>query len=250
MSNGYLDRVRPDAIEMLNKFTLDEIPKVDIIMLSVRPSLIGRIVSNINGQTVKIGKIVIILQGYNSQQADVLRNSIRNCDELILIHMDDKEILLGKRNNIALSHTVNEYIAIMDDDDVYYPNYLHSQLAYLKDHGKPTIVSKINPIARDESNNSIGFIRSMPVEGNNHVGAGGSFVWHREVTEKTNGFVEIQVGYDSHLMHAAYKLGYTMLPGDPFNFIVTRGRPEGNTWAMNKNNGIALNNIHLNEIKL
>lgn len=250
MSNGYLDQLRPHATEMLNKFTLDEIPKVDIIMLSVRPGLIGRIVSNINGQTVKLGKIVIILQGYTPQQADVLRQSIRNCDELILIHNDDKEVLLGARNNVALSHTVNEYIAIMDDDDVYYPNYMHSQMSYLLARGKPAIVSKINPIARDESQNHIGFIRNKPVEGYNQVGAGGSYVWHREVTESTKGFVNIQVGYDSKLMHAAYKLGYAILPGDPFNFIVTRGRPEGNTWALNKINGVSLNNIRLEEIIL
>lgn len=250
MSNEYLDSIRPLAAEMLNKFTLDELPKVDIIMLSVRPSLIGRIVDNINNQTVKPGIIVIILQGYNVQQANVLRTSIRNCEELILIHNDDPNVQLGYRNNVALSKTVNDYVAIMDDDDIYYPNYLHSQLAYLKDHGKPAIVSKINPIARNEAENKIGFIRTQIVEGNGQVGAGGSFVFHREITNKTRGFADVKVGYDSRLMHAAHKLGYTILPGDPFNFIVTRGRPEGNTWEMNRYNGISLNNIRLNEIKL
>lgn len=250
MSNEYLNQCRPLAIEMLNKFNLDELPKVDIIMLSVRPSLIGRIVNNINGQKVKPGKVVIILQGYNEQQAKVLKTSVKNCEELILIHNDDIDVKLGERNNIALSHTTADYIAIMDDDDVYYPNYLTSQLSCLKAHGKPAIISKINPIARDESTRKIGFIRTSFLEGDNRVGAGGSFVFHREVIESVNGFEDIQVGYDSKLMQAAYKKGYVLLPGDPFNFIVTRGRPEGNTWVIKNATNIHLNNISLEEIEL
>lgn len=250
MSNEYLNQCRPFATEILNKFTLEELPKVDIIMLSVRPSLIGRIASNINGQKVKLGKVIIIMQGYNAQQAKVLKWSVKNCEELILIHNDDSSVKLGERNNIALSYTTADYIGIMDDDDIYYPNYMVSQLAYLKEHGKPAIVSKINPIARNESERTIGFIRTKFLEGPNHVGAGGSFVFHREVIESVNGFVDIQVGYDSKLMHAAYRKGYVLLASDPFNFIVTRGRLEGNTWTMKGPNGISLNDISLDEIEL
>lgn len=250
MSNEYLDKCRPLATEMLNKYTPEELPKVDVIMLTVRPGLIGRIASNINGQKVKLGKVVVIMQGYNVQQAKVMKASIKNCEELILIHNDDASVKLGERNNIALSYTTADYIAIMDDDDIYYPNYLVSQLAYLVDHGKPTIVSKINPIARDESKWVIGFIRTKFLEGPGHIGAGGSFVFHRKVIEDVGGFVDVQVGYDSKLMQAAYKLGYELLAGDPFNFIVTRGRREGNTWTIKTPTAIYLNNISLEEVEL
>lgn len=250
MSNKYLDQMKPDATNMLNKYTLDQLPNVDIIMLTVRPSLIGRIVSNINGQKLKPSKVIIIMQGYNEQQAKTLQVSIKNCEEVILIHNNDTTVKLGTRNNTAFNLTTSPYVAIMDDDDVYYPNYLHSQLSYLKDHGKPTIISKINPIGRDESNGKIGFLRKNLVGGNNQVGAGGSFVIHREVLELVGGFEEVQVGYDSKLMHAAYKAGYTLIPADPFNFIVTRGRSEGNTWKLPRNNGIVFNDIQLSEVEL
>ncbi len=54
MTNPLLDQQRSSAINNLNKFKLEELPDVDIIMASKRPSLIGRIVENINNQVVNI----------------------------------------------------------------------------------------------------------------------------------------------------------------------------------------------------
>ena len=55
MTNPLLDQQRSSAIKKnLNKFKLEELPDVDIIMASKCPSLIGRIVVNINNHVVDI----------------------------------------------------------------------------------------------------------------------------------------------------------------------------------------------------
>ena len=59
MTNPLLNSQRGSAIDNLSKFKLDELPDVDIIMASKRPSLIGRIVDNINNQVVKVNTICI-----------------------------------------------------------------------------------------------------------------------------------------------------------------------------------------------
>ena len=62
MSNFYLDSIKDEAKVMIDLYSQEEQPVVDIIMCSMRPELIGRIAENINRQNANIGKVVFIPQ--------------------------------------------------------------------------------------------------------------------------------------------------------------------------------------------
>lgn len=231
--NKKLTTLYDAAYANLHRYDLNELPKVDIIMLSCRPTLIDRFCKNINEQTVKINKIVIIIQGYGDADETHLRKSLTNYDSLEIIRSDLVPGELGDRNNYAYSKTVSEYVALMDDDDIYFPNYLKTHLSYVKASGQNAIITKNNPVARDERTGNINFLRDKFVPDSWIVGAGGSIMFHRDIFEAVGGFASMRIGYDSVFVKKAQAMGLPILTADPFNFIITRGRPEGNTWNVN-----------------
>ena len=239
------------AKEIIEKYDVSELPTVDVVMLSCRPTLINRIADNINNQVVKINKIIIVTDGYGTAEETLLRKRLTNFNSLEIFRGEEVAETLGGRNNFAVAQTTAEYIAIMDDDDIYMPNYLKSMLGYLKDTGiEASVVSKNNPVARDESTGNVGFIHVPYRSDKSYIGAGGSFVFHRKVFDLIGGFEECRIGYDSIFLHAAKRLGVNIIVADPFNFIVTRGRPEGNTWNARLRSGIKANNIDVNDLLL
>lgn len=242
MTNPLLNSQRGSAIDNLSKFKLDELPDVDIIMASKRPSLIGRIVDNINNQVVKVNTICIVTQGYTKQQVDTLKISIKNAKNIIIIEDNDPSHFAGYRNNLNMQNTRSDYIAIMDDDDIYFPNYLLGQLSYLY-QSDYAMVLKGNPIARDESNNNIGFIKPGFIIKDNIPGPGGTYLFKRSTYEKYGPFVNTRTGYDNTFIRNVAKNGEKLSCSDSFNFILTRGRPEGNTW-----NDIGITNLYRNDI--
>ena len=246
--NPWLSKNINSAKRYLNLYSLDELPSVDLLVLTYRTKIIDRIKENINNQVVKPNRVIVVTDRYTPEDVDKLQG-ITNCNELIIISDVPTEVILGERNNIAFQHSVSEYVAMFDDDDIYYPYYLKSQLSYLKECGKPAGISKVNPVGRDESCNMCGFVLRTYRNDLARAGAGGSIVLHRSIVEKY-GFEKIRCGYDSIILHKT-KLDpdFELLSSDPFNFIVTRGRPEGHTWRLPKS-GIYWNNVIPKELDL
>lgn len=71
-------------------------------------------------------------------------------------------------------------------------------------------------------------------------------IFPHSLFNKVGGFPTIRQGYDSVFQRAVMDKGYVVKNADPFNFIYTRGRPEGNTWNPGRT-GIRHNNITLAE---
>ncbi len=247
MTNKYLDVKRADALAMINLHTQEEQPVVDIIMCSMRPELIGRIADNINCQKANIGKVIIVPQNYTPAQLMLLETKIKNKQELIILNLNN-DISLGTKHQLAHNETTADYVSVMDDDDIYFPNYLKGQLNCLLNVGKPAIVSIANPIGRNEVTNDIGFLLADIRYKGIFVGAGGSMVYHREIGELV-GFKDVKSGYDNTFQTEAYNSGYKLINSLPFNFIVTRGRND-HTWNLTRKTGISFNNIKLEEVEL
>lgn len=242
MTHYFLDKHRSGAIDNINKYSLDELPSIDIIMATKRPRLIGRIVENINKQVVNINTVCIVTQNYTEQQVKTLKVSIKNAKNVVIIEDNDPTHFAGYRNNLNMQNTVSDYIAIMDDDDIYFPNYLLGQISYILNTDY-SMVLKANPIARDESVNHIGFIKPGFGSGDNVPGPGGTYLFKREVYDKCGPFRNSRTGYDRAFNQWVVAADYLVHGSDPFNFILTRGGPEGNTW-----NNIGPTQLHLNNV--
>ena len=246
--NHWLRKNLDIANKYLNLYKVEELPSVDIIVMTYRVKCIDRLINNINCQVVKPNKVIVVTDRYTPNDVDRLKG-ITNCNELFIIDNIPTEVILGERNNIAFRRTTSEYIAVMDDDDRYYPYYLKSQLSYVKECPTPAGLSKINPIGFNEDNGTCGFVLARYRKDLKRAGAGGSLVLHRAILERY-GFDQIQCGYDSTILfQTAADPEFTLLGSDPFNFIVTRGRPEGHTWEL-KLGGIYRNDVYLKDVEL
>lgn len=242
-----LDRLRPATIAMFATHPLVEMPTVDIIMATMRPQLKEQFVQHINDQTVNVGSVIISPQGYTPEDIEYLTTNIR-FPVIVLDHTDGLPSL-GERHNQMVLKSTADYVAIMDDDDIYLPDYLHGQLAYMQ-MTSTKITAKANGICKHIGMNKLGFLLPNFVFVDNSRGLGGTLVFHKDVYIGAGGFRNMPSGYDAAFLRDAYFNGFTFGPGDPFNYMVVRGVEGGHTWNIEdkKLGDVRYNTIRLEEV--
>lgn len=247
MSNVMLDRLRPAVIEMFAEHPLAEMPEVDIIIATKRPELKEQYVQNINQQTVNVGKVVVSPEGYSPEDIQYLHEHIRF--PVTVVELTEPKPSLGERHNQMTLATTADYVAIMDDDDIYLPDYLHGQLAYLA-KTSTKLAAKANVVCKHLGMNKIGFLLPTFVFVDNSRGMGGSIVFHKDVYIAAGGFRDMVSGYDAAFLRDAYFHGYSFGSGDPFNYIVVRGVVGGHTWNIEdkKLGDVRFNTIRIEEV--
>ena len=214
----------------------------------MRPTLKERVVENINRHTVKPNVVSIVVQNYTEEEIQYLKDHITNCNKLEIQVEDNPTIFGGERHNMAVTKCESDIIANFDDDDIYYLEYMRGMLYWQLQAGEG-MASKGNIVARDESLGYIGWLLTELRMNDNVVGAGSCMIFPRSLFDKVGGFATVRQGYDAVFQRAVMDKGYTVKNADPFNFIYTRGRPEGNTWNPGRT-GIRHNNITLEEVIL
>lgn len=243
--NATLARFKPEAVAMLKRFTVEELPTVDVIIATHRPSMAEKLIRHLNRQTVKIQNLVISPENYTEGQSQRFMDEVKGAVNVILLPVrvgeDGKpQHSLGTRHQEMVLECESEYIACMDDDDWYHPNYLHSQLAYLK-HTQADFVAKNKPVAVDMMKGHIGWLfpdGEMPKS----AGAGGSMVFRRALMEEFE-FADLASGYDSIFQSDLVRAGKRLLWTDPFNFIVARNLSTGHTWTPKEKTAFSRNDI-------
>lgn len=215
------------AKRYLNAYRPDELMPVDLIMVSMRPQFIQTFAQYINSQTVPIQVISIVTQGYSAEQIAELKDSITHCATLVVTEQNDLTVSVGERHNIAMQFTQSDYIANFDDDDVYYPHYLQSQLAYLK-LDQSDVVIKHDVVAQDVQTQAVGWLTLQ--YRHQQIGAGGTLVFKRSLYDAVGGFRPVRSGYDSQFIHATQHLNLKVSSSDSFNFLLNRNVSTGHTW--------------------
>lgn len=236
---------KPDAINMLKRFTVEELPTVDVITATYRPQMTSKLIRHLNSQTVKIQNLVLSVENFTEEQSNRFISEIKNAVNIIILPVrvgEDGKVLhsLGTRHQEMVLECESECIACMYDDDWYQPNYLHSQLAYLK-HTQADFVAKNKPVAMDLKTGHIGWLfpDGGPVKS---AGAGGSMVFKRSLMEEFE-FADVPIGYDSIFQSQLRQSGKRLMWSDPFNFIVSRNVATGHTWTPKEPTAYARNDI-------
>lgn len=249
MSNVLLDRLRPEAKAVMDNHPVADLPTVDIIMATMRPEYKERFVAQINSQTVHIGRVVISPQGYTEEDIQYLKDNIHA--EVVIVPVSEPMDTLGERHNKLTLQTTADWVAIFDDDDLYYPNYLHGQMAQLMEtNGKVT--AKATVVCHHLGMDKVGFLLPQIIFVKNQRGMGGTIVFHKDVYIDAGGFRDLTSGYDMVFLRDAYLRGYDFGPGDPFNYVVTRGVAGGHTWYLDDNDlgDVRFNSISIDEVEL
>jgi len=214
-----------------NQYACDE-PFVSIIIASCRPNNIEKIVRNIACQKYKNKEVIIITQGYSENEIAVLKKRCKLLDGFVNVRVfeGDSSLVLGERLNSAIDLSQGEYWAKMDDDDLYFENYLSDMMILFK-ITQCDIVGKASQFVYLESSNqllirrsNLNFVQTDQVSGATLV------------VKKSNELVrfgELNKGEDTKLLEYAKQAGLMIYANAPFNHVLWRsGSVENHTWQV------------------
>lgn len=207
-------------------------PLVSIVLCTMRPHMIDRLVENLVRQNHERTEVIIIAQGFSSQQKEKIANALaprRSHIERVEIVTDDSARTLGERFNHGVALSRGDYIAKMDDDDLYFENYLSDMLLPFS-FGNYGVVGKKEIFMYLEGSKKL--IRRFP--GMQHrmtnFVTGATFVVRRDIAEAVP-FGNENKGEDSAFINSVRAAGHAIYSADPYNFVVWRhGMGEQHTW--------------------
>jgi hypothetical protein len=215
-----------DEVERENKL-------VSIIIATRRPQNIDNIVKNITRQTHKRLELILIPHFYNesdlgdlANRLDFIKNKLEN---LIVLRIEDA-VSLGARLNKAIDITNGDYWAKMDDDDLYFDNYISDMLMpfFQDDYA---VVGKFEQfIYLSEINKMI--LRFPGWRNRLSFVSGATFV----VSKKFGGYLRFgdkPSGEDTFLLKMADEHKLKVYATDSFNHIVVRSTNiKNHTWQV------------------
>ena len=210
-------------------------PLVSIILPTMRPHFIDRIVSNIGNQTYSNIECIVVTQGYSKNEVNELKlklKSFKNITSKII--ENNSPMNLGARLNQALRQAKGEFIAKFDDDDLYFPNYLTDMMLPFK-FGDWSIVGKKEGFFYLEVEDKL--VVKYPNQ--RHIDTdfvmGATLVVRKSDLLEIGGFIEAARGEDSDLLRRMKSNGKKIYATDPFNFIVWRSKNSGShSWDINQ----------------
>jgi hypothetical protein len=201
----------------------EEVPLVSIVMCTMRPTMIERIVKNVTRQNHRRIEVIFILQGFSSeekQRLDVaLRKTPSNIERIEMIS-DDSDRTLGERFNHGALLARGAYIAKMDDDDLYFENYISDMLLPFA-FGDYGLVGKREIFIYFEGSGQMARRFPNARHSNTDFVSGATFLMRRDVLEFAQ-FEQKGQGEDTAFLSRIRTLGYKIYAADPYNFVQWR----------------------------
>ena len=105
-------------------------PRVSVIIPTFNCArFLGRSLSTALSQTYVNYEIIVVDDGSTDETRDLMSQF---SDRVHYLHQPNRG--LSSARNLALSHARGEFIAYLDADDMWYPDKLEKQVAFLDDH--------------------------------------------------------------------------------------------------------------------
>ena len=112
-------------------------PKISIIVPTFnRPILLARALKSLLEQTYTNMEIIVVNDG--GCDVSQMIASLQDSRIVLLVHETNKGLPAAR--NTALHHATGDYIAYLDDDDIYYPNHLKIMVEALQQHPEYKVV--------------------------------------------------------------------------------------------------------------
>lgn len=99
---------------------------------------ISNMIESVINQTYKDFELILINDGSTDTSLEIIKEYIQKDNRIILI--DKKNSGLTKSLNLGLKKAQGKYIARLDADDIWLPNKLEQQVAYLEAHKEYALV--------------------------------------------------------------------------------------------------------------
>ncbi len=108
-------------------------PKVSIIMPILNgQKYMGEAIESILNQTCQDFELIIVNDGSTDGTADQIQYYMSRANVRCIVHPTRQGVARSVNDGIRESH--GEFISFLDHDDVWFPEFLETQMAHLRDH--------------------------------------------------------------------------------------------------------------------
>jgi SAM-dependent methyltransferase/spore maturation protein CgeB len=201
---------------------------ISVILPTNRPEQIDHAIEQVARQVHRPLQLVLVTHGFSSDRAEAKARAAGL--ENVVVLSADAGLTLGAVLNRGIDAADGEYIAKMDDDNLYGPHYL-SDLAYAFDYTTAGLVGKGAHYCEMRTH-GVTLLRFPHLE---HAEAeliqGGTILADGEVMRRLR-FSDLPRAVDSDLLRRAQAEGVGIYSADRFNFISVRGDREAHTWKV------------------
>ena len=117
------------------------VPLISVVIPTFqRPQCVLKAVQSALGQTLKELEVIVVMDGYDQETADTL--STVEDSRLRLMHLPEKAGGNPARN-LGCKAAKAEWIAVLDDDDIWLPEKLERQWAFANERARPGIFTVV-----------------------------------------------------------------------------------------------------------
>lgn len=208
------------------KRTIARTPGISVVTCTNKPSFMRTMFENYKRQRWANKEWIIVV---NSDRADLGRYKRMAAQfKHVRVYRLPARHTLGACLNFASALAKHSYIAKMDDDEYYAPDYLPDMMRAFRKSGADVVgkrayfihlSGKRLLIQRFQAEN-----RFVPIL------AGGTLVYKKTVWRQTR-FSNRSLGEDIRFCRACRRKGFKLYAGDRYNFCaLRRRRPNSHTW--------------------
>ena len=195
-------------------------PSVSVLMPTMRPENVARCIDNFKKQTYQDKELILILNNAEFD-LDAIRMDVNSIPNVQVLHIDGRTTL-GDCLNRGTEAASGDYIAKMDDDDLYGERYL-SDSVLAASFSDAEIVGKGLFFVYFEAGNTTGLFEWTTEHTFMTFVTGGTLLIKADVFRDIS-FDSISLGEDTGLQRAATKAGYRTYSADRFNYMRVRNR--------------------------
>ena len=201
--------------------------EVTVVCVTNRPSNLEELVANYQRQRYPHRKLLVIT---NSDEFDeeTVASRLETVPDCARIHIAERHSL-GHCLNIALDTCTSRFMAKVDDDDWYGPDYLGDMLIAHRFAGAAVVGKHSYYAYVEETDQTVLRFPGREFEYTSFV-AGGTLVVD---VPRVSGirFTDRTIGEDSGFLATCQRAGLDVYAADRFNYLQVRGRE--NTWRVN-----------------
>lgn len=211
-----------------NKFSMAAARQVSVIVATNRPQQLEHVLSTVAAQRNVRVQLILISHGFtpDAELLAMFRGDPR-IEELVHVFAPDT-MSLGACLNRGIQHADSDFIAKIDDDDIYGENYLADAVNALRYSGADLVGKQAHYMYLEGSNRTL---LRMPDREHRFTDLvmGPTMLGTREVWKEL-GFADLRRGEDTDFQRRAAEAGARIYSADRFNFMQMRSAVQGHTW--------------------
>lgn len=199
-------------------------PLVSIVIptFNRKSEFINRSIQSVLKQTYQNFEIIIVDDNQNTDIANDINHLVSEYNDSRIIYIKNKENIGGaKSRNKGIRLSKGDYITFLDDDDFYFKDKLEEQVKFLKNSDFDFVISNLAILNQNMTVKDLRYYSwfKSQYEDNNelivdhykyHLTGTPTFMFTRELLIDVDGFPNVSMGHEFHLVDRALRNGYQL----------------------------------------